>query len=77
MDNRVFHKLSYGLFVVTAKTNKDNGCITNTAMPRALLSPAGWRQFLRGDALDLCKLNNSSPCPARPCSTGRTRCAGT
>ena len=32
MDNKVFHKLSYGLFVVTAKTGKDNGCITNTVM---------------------------------------------
>ena len=32
MDNQAMYKLSYGLFVVTAKTNKDNGCITNTAM---------------------------------------------
>ena len=32
MDNKAFFKLSYGLFVVTAKDGKDNGCITNTAM---------------------------------------------
>ncbi len=32
MDNKAMYKLSYGLFVVTAKTDKDNGCITNTAM---------------------------------------------
>ena len=32
MDNKVMYKLSYGLFVVSAKTSKDNGCITNTAM---------------------------------------------
>ena len=33
MDNKAMHKLSYGLFVVTAKEGaKDNGCITNTVM---------------------------------------------
>ncbi len=32
MDNKAMYKLSYGLFVVTAKDSKDNGCITNTAM---------------------------------------------
>ena len=32
MDNKAMYKLSYGLFVVTAKTDKDNGCISNTAM---------------------------------------------
>ena len=32
MDNKAMFKLSYGLFVVTAKDGKDNGCITNTAM---------------------------------------------
>ena len=32
MDNKAMFKLSYGLFVVTAKDRKDNGCITNTAM---------------------------------------------
>ncbi len=32
MDNKAMYKLSYGLFVVTAKDGKDNGCITNTAM---------------------------------------------
>ena len=31
MDNKAFFKLSYGLFVVTARDGeKDNGCITNT-----------------------------------------------
>ncbi len=33
MDNKTMHKLSYGLFVLTANENgKDNGCIINTAM---------------------------------------------
>jgi len=33
MDNKAFHKLSYGLFVVTAhEGDKDNGCITNTVI---------------------------------------------
>lgn len=33
MDNRTMYKLSYGLFVLTAKDDvKDNGCITNTAI---------------------------------------------
>lgn len=33
MDNKAMYKLSYGLFVVTAKDgDKDNGCITNTAI---------------------------------------------
>lgn len=33
MDGTVMFKLSYGLFVVTAKEGeKDNGCITNTAV---------------------------------------------
>ncbi|MBE6555411.1 MAG: flavin reductase [Ruminococcaceae bacterium] len=32
MDNKAMYKLSYGLFVVTARDGKDNGCITNTAM---------------------------------------------
>ena len=33
MDNKAFFKLSYGLFVVTARDgDKDNGCITNTVM---------------------------------------------
>ena len=32
MDNKAMFKLSYGLFVVTARDGKDNGCITNTAM---------------------------------------------
>lgn len=32
MDQKVFQKLSYGLFVLTANENgKDNGCIINTA----------------------------------------------
>lgn len=31
MNNNAMHKLTYGLFVVTAKEgNKDNGCIVNT-----------------------------------------------
>ncbi len=33
MDNKAMFKLSYGLFVVTARENgRDNGCIVNTAM---------------------------------------------
>ena len=33
MDNKAMFKLSYGLFVLTAKRDdKDNGCITNTAI---------------------------------------------
>ncbi len=32
MDNTTMYKLSYGLFVLTAKDEKDNGCITNTAI---------------------------------------------
>lgn len=33
MDSKVMNKLSYGLFVLTAKDGeKDNGCIINTAM---------------------------------------------
>ncbi len=33
MNNKAMHKLSYGLFVVTAKVReKTNGCITNTAI---------------------------------------------
>lgn len=32
MDKKAMYKLTYGLFVVTAKEGeKDNGCITNTA----------------------------------------------
>lgn len=32
MDNKAMYRLSYGLFVLTAKGAKDNGCIINTAM---------------------------------------------
>lgn len=32
MDNKVMFKLGYGLYVLTAKDEKDNGCIINTAM---------------------------------------------
>ena len=33
MDQKVMQKLSYGLFVLTAKDgDKDNGCIINTAV---------------------------------------------
>lgn len=33
MDEKTMHKLSYGLFVLTAREGeKDNGCIINTAM---------------------------------------------
>ena len=36
MDNKAMYKLSYGLFVLTAKRdNKDNGCIINTAIQAA------------------------------------------
>ena len=33
MDKKAMYKLSYGLFVLTTKLgDKDNGCITNTAI---------------------------------------------
>ena len=33
MDNKVMYSLSYGLFVLSARRgDKDNGCITNTAI---------------------------------------------
>lgn len=32
MDNTAMFKLSYGLYVLTAKDEKDNGCIINTAI---------------------------------------------
>ena len=36
MDKRAMYKLSYGLFVLTAKDgDKDNGCIVNTAIQAA------------------------------------------
>lgn len=36
MDNKAMYKLSYGLFVLTAKDGeKDNGCIINTAIQAA------------------------------------------
>lgn len=36
MDKKAMYKLSYGLFVLTAKVgDKDNGCITNTAIQAA------------------------------------------
>lgn len=36
MNTKAMHKLSYGLFVLTAKENKkDNGCIINTAIQAA------------------------------------------
>ncbi len=36
MDNKTMYKLSYGLFVLTAKHgSKDNGCIINTAIQAA------------------------------------------
>lgn len=37
MDKKAMYKLSYGLFVLTAKeADKDNGCIINTAIPGGL-----------------------------------------
>lgn len=34
MDRKAMYKLSYGLFVLTAREDeKDNGCIINTAIP--------------------------------------------
>lgn len=32
MDMNAMFKIGYGLYVLTAKTDKDNGCIINTAM---------------------------------------------
>lgn len=33
MNNKAMHKLTYGLFILTARENgKDNGCIVNTVM---------------------------------------------
>lgn len=38
MDNKAMYKLSYGLFVLTAREgSKDNGCIINTAIQAASL----------------------------------------
>lgn len=36
MDKKAMYKLSYGLFVLTAREgDKDNGCIVNTAIQAA------------------------------------------
>ena len=36
MDRKAMYKLSYGLFILTAKeAEKDNGCIINTAIQAA------------------------------------------
>ena len=36
MDKKAMYKLSYGLFVLTAReSEKDNGCIINTAIQAA------------------------------------------
>ena len=36
MDKKAMYKLTYGLFVLTAKADgKDNGCIINTAIQAA------------------------------------------
>ena len=36
MDRKAMYKLSYGLFVLTAREDeKDNGCIINTAIQAA------------------------------------------
>ena len=36
MDNKAFYKLSYGLFLLTARQDgRDNGCIINTAIQAA------------------------------------------
>lgn len=32
MDNKAMYKLGYGLYVLTARDDKDNGCIVNTVM---------------------------------------------
>ncbi len=32
MDKKAMYAISYGLFVLTARDGKDNGCITNTVM---------------------------------------------
>lgn len=32
MDNKAMFKIGYGLYVLTANADKDNGCIINTAM---------------------------------------------
>nr|WP_317281998.1 flavin reductase [uncultured Sellimonas sp.] len=40
MNKKAMHKLSYGVFVITARQGeKDNGCITNTAV-QVSMSPA-------------------------------------
>ena len=32
MDTKALFKIGYGLYVLTAKDEKDNGCIINTVM---------------------------------------------
>ena len=32
MAKNAMHNISYGLYIVTSKTFKDNGCISNTAV---------------------------------------------
>ena len=51
MDKKAMYKLSYGLFILTAREGeKDNGCVINTAIqaastpnqPNRLLCPWGF-----------------------------------
>jgi flavin reductase (DIM6/NTAB) family NADH-FMN oxidoreductase RutF len=35
MDKKAMYKLTYGLFVITVRGEKDNGCIINTAIQAA------------------------------------------
>ena len=35
MNKKAMHKLTYGLFILTSKDDKDNGCIINTAIQAA------------------------------------------
>ena len=43
MDQRAIFKLSYGLFVLTAReADKDNGCILNTAIQVTEIELYSW-----------------------------------
>lgn len=42
MDKKAMYKLTYGLFVLTAKMDgKDNGCIINTAIQAKIRAEPG------------------------------------
>ena len=51
MEKKAMNKLSYGLFVLTAKeAGKDNGCIINTAIQAAEYYVAAEPPVRRGES---------------------------